>query len=116
MEYTPSFRELSRLNERELLLYHLEYEKTKKHLETAYFLNLFGFLGVHKFYLGQAKWGLVYLGLFIAGVLLRSTGFHYLVLAVLGIFLVADLISMPKQITQLNATIAEAILTQIYTE
>ncbi len=114
MEYTPSLRELSRLNERALLLYHLEYEKAKKHLETAYFLCLFGFLGLHKFYLGYSVWGLLYLVLFIAGLLLRSLGIGSVILAVLAIFLIADFVSLPKQVSQINNSISERILSEIY--
>jgi len=111
-----SVEDKSKLTEKQLGVLESEMQKHKKSVGVAYLLwFFFGSLGIHKFYLGNAKRGLLYLILGIFGwasiisgggfALLNgsSTGGFFAILgticlAVLGILLLIDLFTIPSQI------------------
>jgi len=111
-----SLEDKSKLTEKQLAVLESEMQKHKKSVGVAYLLwFFFGSLGIHKFYLGNTKTGLLYLILGIFGwvsiftgggfALLNgsSTGGFFAILgticlAVLGILLLIDLFTMPSQV------------------
>ncbi|MBA7513269.1 hypothetical protein ES705_05280 [subsurface metagenome] len=104
------------LSGHELSIFNSEMEKHKKSVGLAYLLWFFlGTLGVHKFYIGKIKFGIIYLILGIGGWSLLFVGFMdvgmfssktgsvgegiFLVcMAILGIFLLLDLFTISRQI------------------
>jgi len=63
-----SINKKAQLSEKQLAILESEMKKRKKSLPLTYVLLVFlGFLGVHKFYLGKTKQGLLYLLLSVVG-------------------------------------------------
>jgi TM2 domain-containing membrane protein YozV len=106
------------LTEKQLSILNSELEKHKRSIGLAYVLYLFfGSIGVHKFYIGKTLWGVVYFLLGVLGwntlltggiaALAEDTGaaagfsvFGLICLVVLGIFLLVDLFTIPRQINK----------------
>jgi putative oxidoreductase len=101
------------LSEHELAVLNSEIEKQKKSIGLAYFLwFLFGSLGIHKFYIGNTKMGILYLILGIVGWIFLLSGIIFgeaalmglgIIVAlvfgiILGILLICDLFTIPRQI------------------
>ena len=111
-----SIQEKQALTEKQLSILGSEMEKHKKSTGLAYALwFFFGTLGIHKFYIGKAKWGALYLVLGIIGWATVFTGgiaalandsssagslgiIAILCLGFVGICLLIDLFTMPKQL------------------
>lgn len=116
------------LSEKQLSILNSEMEKHKRSVGLAYVLFIFfGSIGVHKFYIGKILWGIVY---FLIGVLgwltILTSGvaaiaddaeaasglgtFGIICLVVLGILLLIDLFTIPRQINKkLEKTEADII-------
>ncbi|NLY90683.1 MAG: TM2 domain-containing protein [Firmicutes bacterium] len=118
---------MSRLSEKQLTILNGELQRGRKSTLTAYLLWLFlGTLGIHKFYLGKTAWGIVYLLLTVfgwstggAGLLLVLTGemeaermatVGLVLLALLGLFLLIDLFTIPRQIRKHEQQLKEKML------
>ncbi|WP_107764225.1 TM2 domain-containing protein [Coprothermobacter proteolyticus] len=116
-----SLEDKSKLTEKQLVVLESEMQKHKKSVGVAYLLwFFFGSLGIHKFYLGNAKRGLLYLilGIFGWASIIFGGGFALFNLSygssagaggffaitgmicmlVLGIMLLIDLFTIPSQI------------------
>lgn len=111
-----SVEKKQQLSDRQLAILESEMQKHKKSVGLAYvFLIFLGSLGIHKFYLGKALWGVIYLILGILGWITISTGglaaiagdtssasglgvFGIICLFILGILLLIDLFTLPKQV------------------
>lgn len=118
---------MSKLSEKQLVILNGELQRAKKSTLTAYLLWFFlGSLGVHKFYLGKTAWGIIYLlmtiiGWFTGGVgliltmggLAQAGGTALLglvLLAFLGILLLIDLFTIPRQIRKHEQRLKEKLL------
>mgnify|MGYP001481304134 CR=1 FL=1 len=118
---------MSNLSEKQLAILNGELQRNKKSTLAAYLLWFFlGSLGIHKFYLGKTGWGITYLLMTIigwttggAGFLLTLGGgfvaggiavFGLILLAILGIFLLIDLFTIPRQIRKQEQALKEKIL------
>ncbi|PLC11479.1 hypothetical protein AUQ48_03465 [Kocuria flava] len=78
-----------------------------KSLLLAYVLwFLLGWLGVHKFYLRQPVWGLIYLGLGGLGWSLAGVGIGFLFLIPWALLMFLDIFTMPFRTAFVNASIA----------
>ncbi|MGB4512123.1 MAG: TM2 domain-containing protein [Thermacetogeniaceae bacterium] len=104
------------LTDKQLAILNSEMEKHKRSVGLAYALYIFfGSIGVHKFYIGNIRWGVVYLLLGVLGWITIFTGgiailaedagaaaglglFGTICLFVLGILLLIDLFTIPRQI------------------
>lgn len=74
--------------------------KTKSKIIAVILLLLLGFLGVHKFYLGKSKEGIIFLIGWIIAVLFASLNFPPFTLfpmVILGIALLVDLVLILKE-------------------
>ncbi|WP_019850339.1 TM2 domain-containing protein [Desulfitobacterium sp. PCE1] len=118
-----SIQEKQNLTEKQLSILNSEMEKHKKSTGLAYVLwFFFGTLGIHKFYIGNTKWGIAYLALGIIGWVSMLTGgtaalaeggqsglgvgtFGLLCLILVGIFLLVDLFTIPKQLRKVYEVI-----------
>ncbi|MDI6604243.1 MAG: TM2 domain-containing protein [Thermoanaerobacteraceae bacterium] len=88
-----------KLTEKQLSILSSEMEKYKKSTTVAYLLWLFlGGFGAHKFYLGKIGMGFLYLSMSIIGWLTLGIGIGWIILIILGIFLIYDLFTIPSQI------------------
>ncbi len=104
----------SQLTEKQLTILDSEMQKRRKNPVVAYLLCIFlGSLGVHQFYLGNVKRGLLYLIMGILGWMSMFAGgtsfllgggggfgviLGWLLITVLGFFLLYDLFTMSRQI------------------
>ncbi|MCJ8504047.1 NINE protein [Kocuria flava] len=80
-----------------------------KSLLLAYVLwLLLGWLGVHKFYLRQPVWGLIYLGLGGLGWSLAGVGIGFLLLIPWALLMFLDIFTMPFRTAFVNASIARS--------
>jgi len=111
-----SIENKNKLTEKQLAVLESEMQKHKKSVAVAYLLWFFlGSLGVHKFYLGETKRGLLYLVLGFVGWISVFTGGGFAILSgsgaggffailgllcllALGIMLLIDLFTIPSQI------------------
>lgn len=113
MELDNLFQAQRQLSEKDLLIYHAELQKKNKSIELAYCLLIFfGGLGLHKFYLGKVVEGIAYLLVCTTDfILLRviifntdkfwePTAIIYILFGVPAIFLLSDLFTLPKQVSQ----------------
>ncbi len=126
-----SINKKAQLSEKQLAILESEMKKRKKSLPLTYVLLVFlGFLGVHKFYLGKTKQGLLYLLLSVVGFISLVVGeftglisfgasgvplftFGLVCLAAVGIMLVIDLFTTPGQVGQFNVTAENRIIDQL---
>ncbi len=131
-----SIEKKQQLNEKQLIILESEMRKQKKSLGLSYILLVFlGSLGVHKFYLGKTLWGIIYLVLGIFGWIAIFTEsiiafrrFSYMTSGfnpsafgiigiiceiVLGIFIIIDLFTLPKQVKTINNEIEAKIINEI---
>lgn len=104
----------SQLTEKQLTILDSEMQKRRKNPIVAYLLCIFlGSLGIHQFYLGDVKRGLLYLIMGILGWMSMFAGgtsfllgggggfgviLGWLLITVLGFFLLYDLFTMSRQI------------------
>lgn len=80
-----------------------------KSVVLAYVLWFFlGWLGIHKFYLRQPIWGLIYLFLGGLGWTLAGIGVGILFLIPWAFLMLLDIITMPFRTAFVNATIARS--------
>jgi TM2 domain-containing membrane protein YozV len=113
----------SDLTDRQLSVFNSEMAKHQKSTGVAYVLWIFlGTIGIHKFYMGKGKQGLLYLLLGLAGWIALIVGFAsgagaetaeaagaamapglvvgVVLLGILGILLLVDLFTIPRQISR----------------
>ena len=111
-----SIKEKEQLTEKQMSILNSEMDKRKKSVGLSYVLFIFfGSLGVHKFYLGNKKMGIIYLVLGIFGWIAILTGsisaissegasgggasiIGLICIIVLAIMLLVDLFTIPKQV------------------
>lgn len=80
-----------------------------KSVVLAYVLWFFlGWLGIHKFYLRQPIWGLIYLFLGGLGWTLAGIGVGILFLIPWAFLMLLDVVTMPFRTAYVNATIARS--------
>jgi len=118
------------LSDRQLSILESEMDKQKKSLGLAYaFLIIAGGFGIHKFYLGKVRWGIVYIALTILGLTGWYSGLATLVtnpsgsgafgiigiicILILGVLLLIDLFTLPKQVRTENEKAEERIIEQL---
>lgn len=78
-----------------------------KSLVLAYVLWFFlGWLGIHKFYLRQPVWGLIYLFLGGLGWAMAGIGIGFLFLVPWALLMFLDIFTMPFRTALVNASIA----------
>lgn len=74
-----------------------------KRVGVAYLLwFLLGGFGVHRFYLGNTRMGLLYLALFILGWATMGIGLGLFLLLALAVLLLVDIFTIPKQVRACN--------------
>lgn len=114
------------LTEKQLSILNSEMEKHKKSTGLAYVLwFFFGTLGIHKFYIGNSKMGITYLVFGIVGwislciaLASESAGlviFGLLCLAAVGIMLLIDLFTIPKQLRKTYEIAEEKVIKNLLT-
>src|SRR5262249_48411896 len=121
------------LSDKDLVIFNTELQRRSKSTALAYVLwFLLGGVGVHNFYMGKVYWGLLYLILgvlgwsfFLAG--LVAGGFPFgatdgaagtatlgiLALGLLGLFLLWDLCTIPRQLALREEGIKQELLAQL---
>lgn len=121
---TETLSRMSNLSEKQLAILNGELNRSKKSVGVSYLLwFLFGYLGVHKFYMGKAVWGISYFLMLVvgwsiggAGVVLAEEGgggmavFGFLLLIALGILLLVDLFTIPGQIRKNQEKLKEKLI------
>lgn len=121
---TDVLSRMSNLSEKQLAILNGELNRSKKSVGVSYLLwFLFGYLGVHKFYMGKTAWGIAYLLMLVvgwsiggAGVVLVEEGgggmavFGLLLLIALGILLFVDLFTIPGQIRKNQEKLKEKLI------
>jgi len=123
MDLIQAQRELS---DKDLAIFNAELQRQSRSALLAYVLWFFvGGLGVHNFYMGKVLWGLFYIGLtflgwglLIAGSSVEATdkslaSAGVLALMVLGIFLLWDLFTIPRQLKQRQECIEQELLDKL---
>jgi len=125
-----SVEKKSQLTEKQLSILESEMQKHRKSVGIAYLLwFFFGSLGIHKFYLGDTKKGLLYLVLGIFGWISIFTGglaalggsdgggffaiIGMICIVVLGIMLLIDLFTIPGQIRSAQEKAEEQIVNNL---
>lgn len=121
----------AQLSEKQLVILESELKKKRKSMPLAYILLIFlGFLGVHKFYLGKTKQGVLYVLLSVVGFISLVVGeftglisfgasgttlftFGLVCAGVLGVMLIIDLFTTPGQVRQFNETVESRIIDQL---
>lgn len=119
------------LSQQQFFILESEMQKRRKSLPLTYVLLIFlGALGVHKFYLGKTKQGLLYLVLGVVGFIslligeftglisLGASGmplfrFGLVCLGILVILLIVDLFTIPRQVRQANMAAENKIIDQL---
>jgi TM2 domain-containing membrane protein YozV len=111
-----SIEQKEQLTQHQLAVLATEMDKRKKSVGVAYFLWLIlGTFGVHKFYTGQKTPGIVYLILGILGWTTVWFAIGFVFFVILGILLLIDLFTLPKQVRQANEKEEEEIINRIWT-
>lgn len=121
----------AQLSEKQLVILESELKKKRKSMPLAYILLIFlGFLGVHKFYLGKTKQGVLYVLLSVVGFISLVVGeftglisfgasgtmlftFGLVCAGVLGVMLIINLFTTPGQVRQFNETVESRIIDQL---
>ena len=81
-----------------------------KSTTAAYLLWFFlGAIGIHKFYVGKAGMGVLYIILTTIGVATVSFVVGFIPIAIVGILLLVDLFTLPNQIREANENAAEEL-------
>lgn len=112
------------ISREKLQLIDIEFKRKKKDTLTAYiFLVFFWFAGLHKFYLGRTIEGIIYIMLLPLCLIFSIHGFFNLdnttfftgisFGALLGIFLILDVITLWKQVEKANDKIYKDIFEKI---
>ena len=119
------------LSQQQFFILESEMQKRRKSLPLTYVLLIFlGALGVHKFYLGKTKQGLLYLVLGVVGFISLLIGeftglisfgasgmplfrFGLVCLGILVILLIVDLFTIPRQVRQANMATENKIIDQL---
>ncbi|NLG95624.1 MAG: TM2 domain-containing protein [Acetomicrobium flavidum] len=119
------------LSQQQFFILESEMQKRRKSLPLTYVLLIFlGALGVHKFYLGKTKQGLLYLVLGVVGFISLLIGeftglisfgasgnllfrFGLVCLGILVILLIVDLFTIPRQVRQANMAAENKIIDQL---
>jgi TM2 domain-containing membrane protein YozV len=88
----------------------LHYDARKKSLVVAYLLLIFfGGFGAHRFYLGRVGSGVVQLALFVLGWALTVIGVGFVLLTLLGLWVLADLFLVPGIARDYNLRLADTL-------
>lgn len=113
------------ISDRQLAILESEMKKQRKSVGLAYvLLILLGNIGVHQFYLGKTRRGLAYLLLGVVGWISLFSSFlgeanggagviGILCFAVVGIFLLIDLFTLPKQVRAADEVAEDKILNEL---
>lgn len=109
-----SLAQKQNLSPQQLSLLESEIKKHEKNMVVAYLLCIFlGGLGLHKFYLGNKKSGIIYLVLTIIGGILSIVGVGLVLLAIVGILCIIDLFTIPGQIKKSYEELEDRIIGEI---
>ncbi len=126
-----SVKDKEKLTEKQIAILNNELDKNKKSTGLTYVLFIFfGSLGIHKFYIGNKKMGLIYLFLGIVGwISLLSGGmsavvsegdsgsgaaiFGLICFIVLGVLCLIDLFTIPKQVRKRYDEIEESTINSL---
>jgi len=109
-----SIEKKQQLTAQQLGILNSEMEKHKKSTAVAYLLLFFlGSFGIHKFYLSNTIMGILYLVLFVLGAATSAIGIGFLFFAILGILLLVDLFTIPRQIRKLYEKEEEKIIAKL---
>lgn len=118
------------LSDKQINILNSELRNQRKSVGIAYLLYIFfGAIGVHQFYLGKWKRGLLYLILTISGWFMGGLGFisagsynnsasggqfilGFIMLVIVGIFLLIDLFTIPKQVRKLHNNLKNKIISE----
>ncbi|MFM2064614.1 MAG: hypothetical protein RLZZ507_4285 [Cyanobacteriota bacterium] len=121
------------LTDRELIIFNSELDRKRKSTTIAYILYFFlGSIGGHKFYIGKPIMGLLYIILLFSGCFLELGGVAsaydtsitsedasivlavgLLPLGLLGIMMLLDLFTIPRQIKKHEERVSNDILVQL---
>jgi len=105
------------LSDKDLAIFNAELQRNAKNSVTAYMLWLFfGGLGGHNFYIGKARWGLIYTGLSIFSLLaFNANNLSSAILSsgTLGLLLLYDLFTIPAQIREREDNLKSDLLIQL---
>ncbi len=122
-----------KLTDRELIIFNSELNRKRKSTTIAYILYFFlGSIGGHKFYVGKPLMGLLYIILLGLGCVLELGGFAsaydtsmtsedismvlvvgLLPLGLLGLMMLLDLFTIPRQIKKHEERVSNDILVQL---
>jgi len=109
-----SIEKKQQLTAQQLGILNSEMEKHKKSTTVAYLLWFFlGSLGAHKFYLRNTMMGIIYLVLFILGAATTAIGIGFFFYGILGVLLLVDLFTIPRQIRKLYEKEEEKIIDRL---
>ncbi len=113
------------ISDRQLAILESEMQKHRKSVGLAYVLLIFlGNIGIHQFYLGKTRRGLAYLVLGVVGWISLFSSFlgegnggagsiGILCFVVVGIFLLIDLFTLPKQVRAATELAENKILNEL---
>lgn len=121
------------LTDRELIIFNSELNRKRKSTTIAYILYFFlGSIGGHKFYVGKPLMGLLYIILLFLGCVLELGGFAsayntsttsedismvlavgLLPLGLLGLMMLLDLFTIPRQIKKHEERVSNDILVEL---
>ncbi len=126
---TNSIKDQKTLTDRELIIFNSELDRKRKSTATAYILYLFlGAFGVHKFYLGQPIKGISYIFMLLGGLSFLATpalnpsamtdastvsSLGAISLLGLGLNMLIDLFTIPRQIKKQEDRVRNDLLTQL---
>ena len=109
-----ALKDRSDLSDRELSLLSLEIGRRGKSLVLAYLLFFFvGGLGIHKFYVGNTKWGIAYLVLTLLGFITLPVYIGILFLLAVGVLCIIDLFTLPRQVERANEEAETSVIREI---
>lgn len=125
------------LTDKQLAIFHAEMTRQNKSLTTSYLLLIFlGTLGIHKFYLGRIRSGIMYIIFFVFGWAITASGgliamvgteddiaagggmaiVGVLLLVALGLCLLWDLITLPRQFKAREKKVRQETLKKLAAE
>ena len=104
------------LSQKQLQLLQSEFEVKKKSTGVAYLLLIFlGTLGIHRFYLGQKGSAIAQLVLTILGYLTVIILVGFVLLAIVGIWVLVDLFRTAGMVREINERIESEIVAKVST-